>query len=488
MLNKRPTGNLKRDIEELFDELNLLTMSVNQPQKVGSARNEGKDGDLRFVEREDGNAYFMMHGRKGWYTTVTDIIQQAGNNLPRPHFKYLSVDNLFAKMFTINQTNAYNGNWLMSSGVAVVENVTSDTITFKDQTGLNVCPFMVDDKCEIRHVAADKSLTIKLSQFTVTAVSGRTITVTYESGHPIASVGDIVVQRGNASDTARQNAIYFSINDDDSPHIGLYTGLTGFALGTPTVAIGDLSGITDTDFSPDPLVGQGLYATGNVYIKGNIVLTNQGSISISGFNNDAGYITDADAGNITTYGSSAPLTPTTGDIWFDTSGGVDNYVMKRYNGTSWVVTSVYFDGNGAYIGNLTAGQVTAGTFTGLTFQTAAGSDRVVIEALSSNINFYSETDLMGYIGGGELDDLDIFATGKLLITTSEGAYLDGSEIATQSWVTSQGYVTGTPWTSEGYLDGSSGESYAEDPVTIGGISFNTAYINIGGVSITVLTP
>ena len=551
MPNKRPTGNLKRDIEELFDEINLLTKSVNQPQKVGSARNEGKDGDVRFVEREDGNAYFMMCGRRGWYTTVADIIQQAGNNLPRPHFKYLSVDNLFAKMFTINQTNAYNGNWLMSSGVAVVENVTEGTITFKDQTGLNVCPFMVNDKCEIRQVAADKSLTIKLSQFTVTAVSGRTIAVTYESGHPAASVGDIVVQRGSSSETARQNAIYFSINDADSPHIGLYTGLTGFTLGTPTVAIGDLSGITDTDFSPDPLVGQGLYATGNVYMKGTFLITNPEDIDTSGLTNDAGWTDGATWGvnldsiptrftdALPASGSGLILTASAMGYYTDAGGSVQLKTYMANNGDFFLAgttASLTWDASEDTL------DIEGGTFTGGTVQTAASGSRVVLNSDFGN-RYISLTNTSGDAIGGLM--LNPFATDGIRLQSNGGMYIDvtsgsASMVASDFYFSHGGNVNfgyekyiinasgqltkvnnlaassytgyglvsdGTSYTptamaisnwntaygwgdhsSAGYMANDAGENYAEDPVTIGGISINTAFISIGGVGITVLVP
>ena len=545
MPNKRPTGNLKRDIEELFDEINLLTKSVNQPQKVGSARNEGKDGDVRFVEREDGNAYFMMHGRKGWYTTVADIIQQAGNNLPRPHFKYLSVDNLFAKMFTINQTNAYNGNWLMSSGVAVVENVTEGTITFKDQTGLNVCPFMVNDKCEIRHVAADKSLTIKLSQFTVTAVSGRTIAVTYESGHPAASVGDIVVQRGSSSETARQNAIYFSINDADSPHIGLYTGLTGFALGTPTVAMGDLSGITDTDFSPDPLVGQGLYATGNVYMKGIFLITNPEDIDTSDLTNDAGWTAGA------TWGTNLDSIPTRFTDALPASGSgliVTASGMGYYTDASGsVLLKTYMANNGDFFLAGTTASLTwdasedtldieGGTFTGGTIRTAASGKRITLSGSADSLQFWDSLgNLEGALWNPISEQITLSASATLSLQ-SAASYIDVANdilispngiiyLGSSSTINSSGQLTkvnnlaassytgyglvsdGTSYTptamaisnwntaygwgdhsSAGYMANDAGENYAEDPVTIGGISFNIAFISIGGVAITVLTP
>lgn len=126
------------------------------------------------------------------------------------------------------------------------------------------------------------------------------------------------------------------------------------------------------------------------------------TIPLSSFNNDAGFITDADAGIKTTYSATEPISKSTGDMWFDTSG--DNYVMKRYNGATWDLVSVYMDGNGLYAREINAGQVTAGTFTGLTFQTAASGQRVVIDGATNKIIFYDPAGSVGtlYGSGGNI--------------------------------------------------------------------------------------
>ena len=150
---------------------------------------------------------------------------------------------------------------------------------------------------------------------------------------------------------------------------------------------------------------------GDATFTGAVTFTNQGSITISGFNNDAGYITEDGAAQ-SYYQASAPTGINEGDFWFDT----DDYAMFRYNGATWDRTSVYMDGNGLYAGNINAGQVTAGTFTGLTFQTASSGQRVAISSATNDITFYSATlGLQGNIRGAEYP-VETPAYGALIIT------------------------------------------------------------------------
>jgi hypothetical protein len=108
---------------------------------------------------------------------------------------------------------------------------------------------------------------------------------------------------------------------------------------------------------------------GDAYFTGNMTISNQGSITISGFNNDAGF-------NHTSYQTTAPTSPTTGDMWYDT----DAYLMYRYNGASWDRVSIYMDANGLYARTISGDSITAGTITGSTLQTGTSGQRIIISS------------------------------------------------------------------------------------------------------------
>ncbi len=451
-------SNTRTAFNVILKELNTLQEAVNAKQQSLGFAYKGKEGDTQIVESNEKDKLFLINTRDGWYSSFAECFQSySPGTTPKLHLRNLEVDNLYAKLFTVNQTQIMNGEYLMTDG-AVVESAIGNTITFKDQTNLNLCPFVANDKCEIKQVSANKSLTIKLSQFTVNSVSGRTVTVTYETGSPIAAVGDVVVRKGNSSTVSRQNAIYFNTNVVGTPYIDLYTGTTGFTFGTPKVSIGDLTHITDADFG-GALVGDGAYLT-NAYIKGKVLLSNQASIAISGFNNDAGFITSADAGNKVTYSSTAPSTPHLNDVWFDTS--TSTYIMKIYNGSTWTITSCYFDGTGAYVGNLSAGQITTGTLQSIVVRTApVGSAR--LETATTGIFWYKADNTVGgsafHTGSGDIyvngtNSLSLSGGGQVavsvsatnLIVNSTGIYWGSDYLATQAWVNGRGFYNYITWT------------------------------------------
>jgi hypothetical protein len=245
---------------------------------------------------------------------------------------------------------------------------------------------------------------------------------------------------------------------------------------------GNLTGIYDTDFG-GALTGWGFYGN-NVYVKGKIVMTNQSSIAISGFNNDAEFLNAANSfanfytataptviddglkvgdlwydTNIYRMKRCATISPTvtwdivggvvqtfsadtepsgavSGDFWFDThiKTPTVKYIMRRRNATTggteatrWDVYSVYMDGAGIYAGEITAGQVTAGMFIGLTFQTAASGKRVVISSSTNDLKIY---DADGVLCGGIWGvDGKIGITGGDLFQTSK--YITGTTFTYQ---------------------------------------------------------
>jgi len=88
---------------------------------------------------------------------------------------------------------------------------------------------------------------------------------------------------GNISASSnRDSSIYITSNDLGGPFIDVYdyvtssveaTGGSGNISGSKTkVRLGNLSGITDLNISPNPLSGYGLYAD-NVYLRGTVSAT-----------------------------------------------------------------------------------------------------------------------------------------------------------------------------------------------------------------------
>jgi hypothetical protein len=197
---------------------------------------------------------------------------------------------------------------------------------------------------------------------------------------------------------------------------------------------------------------------GDAYFTGNVTLSNQASITLSGFNNDAGFITSASAGNHTYYQANAP-TANEGDFWFDT----DDYAMFRKGASTWSRVSVYMDGSGLYAGSITAGQITsglitsarivadsikAGTFTGLTFQTAASGQRISISSATNSIYTYDATGLAGSLNStGGFVSLTAYSGRYLSLIggNNQSLYLDDNSnlISTSCNFTVDGVVTAT---------------------------------------------
>jgi hypothetical protein len=219
---------------------------------------------------------------------------------------------------------------------------------------------------------------------------------------------------------------------------------------------------------------------GNVAITAAVTLTNAASIAISGFNNDIGYVTTV--GNKTYYQATTPSPVVTGDIWMDTTNA-GQWIMKRWNGTTWKPMSVYMDGNGLWagtinVGNLVGGMIDAdwlvadsikaGTFTGLIFRTKASGKRVEITsgvgATDNEMNFYETT------GGSKV------RIGSSVIGAVPGIVVTDGNIL----VNNEG--TSTPYGISSYVLGSTGAvNVAFLASSTGGTSNYSFYGNSGNI-------
>lgn len=378
----------------------------------------------------------------------------------------------------------------------IVENVTNHNIAPFVVGDIIMCQ-MVDPSGKVFNSSGDltnNGYLIKRLVFRVIGVTGLKVSYATLTGAPtnvgIVEKGDTFVRIGNLTNTARQGMVGIYADEQYSPYIRITDSLDSWAatkdFSKIRVQLGRLYFTSPTFGAIDTY---GLYAQGNIYlengsialsdsgyvkagktnyadatagfflgndagtpkfnignstkylkwtgttldIKGNVTLDNQSSISISGFSNDAGFITSADAGIKTTYSTTAPSTPGIGDFWYDTSI-TNKYIMKRWNGTIWQVTSVYADASGLYADNITAGQVTAGTFTGFTFQTAASGDRIVIgTAAAGTLLFLTDATPQLQIGFDAVGAV-YQSRGVTAHYFNNAIFAGGNEVATQSWV------------------------------------------------------
>ena len=339
---------------------------------------------------------------------------------------------LDAVLFAKNTITIQGGDWLITPNTG--------TLASGLEIGSNVCNFgqamTLNEFVEFKAALAAEYVKVGSN------VTGYIYNVTRDldgSGQNMWPKGTPYADRGV---TGSGSIEAIAGNDVGEPRLSMIVqGLT-WAGQLEVVRIGNLNGFLGyTSTAYGMAIGDGVHylkydPTNGLRISGDITMTNQSSISISGFNNDAGFVTSASAGNKTSYGSTAPGTPATGDFWFDTSG--TSYVMKRWSGSAWVIVSVYMDGTGLYAGNISAGQVSAGTLygitlTGNTIQTAASGQRVVIDN-SNAIYFYGTHAGFGSIIGNDVGhsytELALSSFAISLTTLTGVATLNGNNLVT----------------------------------------------------------
>lgn len=241
-----------------------------------------------------------------------------------------------------HQIQGINGLFFISSS-AKIDTVIGSNITFEDPTNSNLCPFAVNDLIIVQRFQPDQQTVVRTAQATVTVVSGKTVTVSVYSG--TFHKGDYAVRIGNTTNATRQASIYLAADDSNAPFIDMINGVNSWAAwgaaAKTKLRLGNLSGITDTDFG-GALSGYGLYGQ-NVYLKGKLKITaNSDIIGLSA--------------NVTITATTAPTTRTdgtalvTGDLWIDSDGLNYRY---RWNGTSWVDMNIPYvstpSGTGLFI-------------------------------------------------------------------------------------------------------------------------------------------
>jgi hypothetical protein len=202
----------------------------------------------------------------------------------------LEIDNLTVRRsmsvyeLLVRQVRATNGGLFISTSGKVKNTYDGYNIEFVDESGGILNPFAVGDLIMTQRMKKDGTV-VKVIYAAITGITAGVCAVTYTGGGYFA-VGDEVVKVGNTTTAARQNSIYMTSDDTNSPFIDMITGVNSWsAWGAATktqLRIGNLSGITDADFG-GALSGYGLYCT-NAYIKGTITLSDGAAVVLAALN------------------------------------------------------------------------------------------------------------------------------------------------------------------------------------------------------------
>ena len=253
------------------------TLYINSPTTV-NIRNSGSQlaafGSTGLVVESGklvgSNGYVSGWAGSGW---------RADQNVSVSGQSFAEFDNLSIRgtlsvyELVINQIRATNGTLIVSSA-GKIDSVSGSDWTFEDPNASSLCAFAVNDLVIIQSVDVNASTIVKRIVRRVSAVSGKTITVTAATGGPAdtgtAVAGDTVVRFGNTSNAARQGVVLITSDMSNSPYQDVISGVTSWADwtgGTKTrVRMGHLSGITGTANEYGMIAGTG-YTSSDSYAK-----------------------------------------------------------------------------------------------------------------------------------------------------------------------------------------------------------------------------
>ncbi len=293
-----------------------------------------------------------------------------------------------------HQIQGINGLFFISSS-AKIDTVIGNNITFEDPTNSNLCPFTVNDLIMVQRFQPDQQTVVRTGQATVTVVSGKTVTVTINSGS--FHKGDYAVRLGNTTNAARQASIYLAADDSNAPFIDMINGVNSWAAwgaaAKTKMRIGNLTGITNTAFGT--LSGYGMYALDNIYLE-------NGNISMG----SSGYV----RGGMTSYAD------TNKGFWLGYSGS--DYKFKIYNSAS-----KYFSYNGIDF-----------ELVGSIIRTAPiGQTRLEFNGSNNSIDFYTNSTNVGSLQAGpsyiwaytpNFYVANGFAWGEFVVNPTTAPYMD----------------------------------------------------------------
>ena len=218
-------------------------------------------------------------GHKDFSVGTTDF---SGTNWEATAAGDLNVNNLVVRgaarfrELIIDQLSVIAGSQLLSVARGKIESKSGNTITLEDPNNKGTSRFVVGDFFWIKTVDIDGALFSDV-RGQVSVVSGITLTLDLtvagaNGAMADISAGDVIAQRGHPTLTARQNMIYTTVSDTDSPVSKYLTGINTLAAfdvaANVKLQLGNMSsapvvgGVTPSGF--------GMYSD-NAYLEGTIV-------------------------------------------------------------------------------------------------------------------------------------------------------------------------------------------------------------------------
>ncbi|WP_292485851.1 hypothetical protein, partial [Methanohalobium sp.] len=206
----------------------------------------------------------------------------------------------------INQLSAIGGSQILSAARGKIKSVSSNTVTLEDPNEKGVSQFQGDvdgdgtstdgadifvvrtvdiDSNQIKYVtgwvkqhnnpgAGNGNPTITLTQDSADISNTSEANSNTSGSISDLSEGDVIMSRGNVNDTTRQNAIYWTATDTDSPVSKYFTDLDRIDAfddqDNIKVTLGNLSNMNDAAFG-DFSGKYGLYSR-DVYLKGKMAV------------------------------------------------------------------------------------------------------------------------------------------------------------------------------------------------------------------------
>jgi hypothetical protein len=364
----------------------------------------------------------------------------------------------------IQKISAVAGGIVVSSANGKAYDVSTGKIFFDENGDKNLIEFALNDYIRAQIFSANGEQ-YYLGQVTSNPYHDPSLGKAYITVTDITNtcwVGADLVQVGNSTNVNRQNIIYLTAADSGNPYMDILAGVnTGNFDNKTKVRVGNLAGVSDPDFSPAPLTGYGLYANGDVYLKGNIQLANQVvaapvATDPHWYNIDPGFGRPADNATLGgTWGvdiNSIPsqLLPPSGNGLF-----ISGDHMGYYFGGNW---ETYMD----FLGNMSLGDVSNGNH-GLFWNQTTGV-----------LNIKGVINITNTIPAGSVSGLAATATNSdysavsnkpayLQAPSGNGLFIDGTHL---------GYYSGGQWQS--YIDNAGNCNFK------GVGSFQAASVNEGG--------
>jgi len=248
----------------------------------------------------------------GGLTKNTYVSQLTGYRISangEADFRYLYADELHVKSFIADLEQALAGGQIVSKSVAKIASDftipaagAAATLVVEEFAGYTGAVFVDGDMIRLRQFSRANNTTLDVADVWGTVVyvsrdstanpTTQTFTFT-RSAAPNAGTGSGTIKTGSlALDYGTTGNGYYEvtavdgINGANSPYSQCVTWTTHPVSGLSLKCrLGNLAGITDTEFSASPLSGYGLYSS-NVYLTGKVVLpsagiTNEGSATTS---------------------------------------------------------------------------------------------------------------------------------------------------------------------------------------------------------------